>query len=132
MGAENPSLQATTDELLQRILTAVEPAKPKRGFEVACAVVLALATTSLAGCACQSKLWGGAQMARGNAAVAAARQASNNYALLAVMFFAAVLVFGGIARAFDSHRLRAVLAALAVVLFLATAAGLLTMPICHE
>jgi hypothetical protein len=43
-----------------------------------------------------------------------------------------VLFFGGIARAFDSRRLRIVLAALAVLLFLGTLAALTTMPICHE
>jgi hypothetical protein len=225
-----PSPQSTT-ELLQRILAAVEPPKRKRGFEIACAVILALATTASAWCAYQSKLWGGAQMARSNAAVRAsreqavntlaalqwrafdasmvitymqakvetnqalegflegrfrpdmkpalaawlqldplnnpsapnspfqmaeygqkgaaetarlqavadeamkaareARQYSDNYVLLTVMF-ASVLFFGGIARAFDSRVLRSVLVVLAVVLFLATLCGLLTMPICHE
>jgi hypothetical protein len=65
--------QPTTD-LLQRILEAVEPPKRKRGFEVACAVILALATTASAWCAYQSKLWGGAQAARGNAAIRAGRE----------------------------------------------------------
>jgi hypothetical protein len=63
-----------TTELLRRILDAVEPAKPKHGFEIACAIVLALATTASAWCAYQSKLWGGAQMARANAAVKASRE----------------------------------------------------------
>jgi hypothetical protein len=72
MSAETPS--PPTNELLQRILAAVAPAKPKRGFEVACAMVLALATTASAWCAYQSKLWGGAQMTRANAAVKAARE----------------------------------------------------------
>ena len=217
--------------MLRRILKAVEPAKPKHGFEIACAIVLALATTASAWCAYQSKLWGGAQMARANAAVrasregavnslaavqwrafdasmfiaymearlernnameaflaqrfrpemkpaveawlkldplnnpaappspfrmaeyaqaetaevarqadladkamAAAREArrfSDDYVLLTVIF-ASVLFFGGIARAFDSRRLRIVLAALAVLLFLGTLVALTTMPICHE
>jgi hypothetical protein len=220
-----------TAEVLQRILSAVEPAKPRHGFEIACAIVLALATTASAWCAYQSKLWGGAQMARGNAAVRAsregavnalaalqarafdasmfisymqarlernnaleaflaqrfrpemkpaveawlkldplnnpaaptspfrmaeyaqketaelarqeelaakamaasreARRCSDDYVLLTVIF-ASVLFFGGIARAFDSRRLRIVLAAMAVLLFLGTLAALTTMPICHE
>jgi hypothetical protein len=64
--------------LLQRILNAVEPAKPKHGFEMACAIVLALATTASAWCAYQSKLWGGAQMGRANAAVRASREGAVN------------------------------------------------------
>jgi hypothetical protein len=67
-------------------------------------------------------------------AMAAAREArrfSDDYVLLTVIF-ASVLFFGGIARAFDSRRLRIVLAALAVLLFLGTLFVLTTMPICHE
>lgn len=231
MNAETPAEPQSTNELLQRILTALEPPKHKRGFEVACAIVLSLATTASAWCAYQSKLWGGAQMARSNAAMRAsregavsslaalqarvfdasmfitymqarfetnqsletflsqrfrpdmkaafeawhkldplnnpsappsplhmaeyaqketaevarqeavaadglqsarqARQISDNYVLLTVLF-ASVLFFGGIARAFDSPTLRMVLAVLAVLLFLATLGGLLTMPVCHE
>ena len=97
-----------TTELLQRILNAVEPAKSRHGFEIACAVVLALATTASAWCAYQ-----------------------HDYVLLTVVF-ASVLFFGGIARAFESRPLRTVLAALAVLLFLGTLVVLATMPICHE
>lgn len=78
MNAEEQSLPQDTTELLRRILNAVEPAKPKYGFEIACAIVLALATTASAWCAYQSKLWGGAQMARGNAAVRASREGAVN------------------------------------------------------
>ena len=231
MNTEQPTSPPDPNELLQRILKAVEPAKRKPWFELACAIVLALATTASAWCAYQSKLWGGAQMARANAAVragragavnslaamqlrafdasmfitymqarigtnpamesflaqrfrpemksaveawlkldplnnpaappspfrmaeyaqketaevarqeelaakamAASRQArgfSDDYVLLTVVF-ASVLFFGGIARAFDSRPLRTVLAALAVLLFLATLAALATMPVCHE
>ena len=74
MNTEKESSPPDTTELPRRILSAVEPAKPKRGFEIACAVVLALATTASAWCAYQSKLWGGAQMARANAAVRAGRE----------------------------------------------------------
>jgi hypothetical protein len=64
--------------LLQRILRAVEPAKRNPGFELACAVVLALATTASAWCAYQSKLWGGVQAARAGAAVRAGREGAVN------------------------------------------------------
>ena len=64
--------------LLHRILNAVEPATPRHGFEIACAIVLALATTASAWCAYQSKLWGGAQAARANAAVRAGREGAVN------------------------------------------------------
>ena len=79
MSADNESSVQDTTALLRRILEAVEPAKPKHGwFEIACAVVLALATTASAWCAYQSKLWGGAQMARANAAVRASREGAVN------------------------------------------------------
>ena len=64
-------------------------------------------------------------------AAAEARGYSDDYVLLTVVF-ASVLFFGGIARAFDSRRLRVVLAALAMLLFLCTLVALTTMPICHE
>jgi hypothetical protein len=67
-----------TNELLQRILSAVEPAKRKRGFEITCAIVLSLATTASAWCAYQSKLWSGAQAARSNAAIRAGREGAVN------------------------------------------------------
>ncbi|HOW64428.1 MAG TPA: hypothetical protein P5186_15405 [Candidatus Paceibacterota bacterium] len=85
-----PSPPQPTNELLQRILNAVEPAKPKRGFEIACAIILSLATVGSAWCAYQSKLWGGAQAARSNAAIRAGREG-------AVSSLAAVQ-----ARAFDA------------------------------
>jgi ABC-type multidrug transport system fused ATPase/permease subunit len=78
MSADNESSAQDTTALLRRILNAVEPVKPKHGFEIACAVVLALATTASAWCAYQSKLWGGAQMARSNAAVRAGREGAVN------------------------------------------------------
>jgi hypothetical protein len=65
-------------EMLRRILNAVESTKPKHGFEIACAIVLALATTASAWCAYQSKVWGGAQMARANAAIRASREGAVN------------------------------------------------------
>ncbi len=230
MNAKEPS-EPSSSELLQRILAAVDSPKRNRNLEIVCAIILALTTTASAWCAYQSKLWGGAQAARGNAAIRVgreqavttltsyqwrafdasmfitfmdarlatnqamenflaqrfrpdmkravdawlkldplnnpaappsplhmpeygqkeaaelerlqtlsdealqgsrqARQNSDNYVLLTVMF-ASVLFFGGIARAFDSRALRISLAILAVGLFLATLAGLLIMPVCHE
>jgi len=78
MNTQKPISPPDATELLQRILNAVEPAKRKPWFELACAVVLALATTASAWCAYQSKLWGGAQMARANAAVRAGREGAVN------------------------------------------------------
>jgi len=231
MNAQDPPTPPQNPELLQRILAAVEAPKRNRTLEIVCAIILALTTTASAWCAYQSKLWGGAQAARGNAAIKAGREQavntlssyqwrafdasmfitfmnarfttnqamenflaqrfrpdmkraiaawlkldplnnptappsplhmpeygqkeaaeftrlqtlsdealqasrqarlySDNYVLLTVLF-ASVLFFGGIARAFDSRALRISLAILAAVLFLATLAGLITMPVCHE
>ena len=78
MSTEREQLPPDTNEVLQRILKAVEPAKPRHGLETACAIILALATTASAWCAYQSKLWGGAQMARANTAVKASREGAVN------------------------------------------------------
>ena len=78
MNAEKQSSPPDTNELLQRILNAVEPAQRKPWFELACAVVLALATTASAWCAYQSKLWGGEQAALAGAAVRAGREGAVN------------------------------------------------------
>ena len=78
MSTEPQPPASQTNEMLQRILNAVEPAKRKPWFERACAIVLALATTASAWCAYQSKLWGGAQMGRGNAAVRASHEGAVN------------------------------------------------------
>ena len=78
MNAEQDSSPQETTELLRRILSAVDPPKRKRGFEIVCAVILALATTASAWCAYESKRWGGAQMARTNAALRAAREGAVN------------------------------------------------------
>jgi hypothetical protein len=226
---ESPSPE--TRDLLQRILNAVEPPKKKRGFEILCAIVLSLATTASAWCAYQSKLWGGVQAARANAAMRASRDVavsslramqmrafdasmfiaymearfesnqpmeeflfqrfrpemkaaveawlkqdplnnaaappsplhlaeyalketaemarqeeaasaamlgsrqargySDDYVLLTVIF-ASVLFFGGIARAFDSRRLRLALMALAFTLFVGSLIVLATMPYCGQ
>lgn len=65
---------------------------------------------------------------------AAAEHANSNsdtYVLLTVLF-ATVLFFGGIAGTVDSHRLRVIILAIALVLFVATVIVLGTMPMCKE
>jgi hypothetical protein len=60
-----------------------------------------------------------------------ANQTSDTYVLLTVLF-ASVLFFGGISGTFDSRRLRYVLSAMALALFVATGVAVATMPICSE
>ena len=62
--------------VLQRILKSVEKDERQRWVEIACAVVLSLATTASAWCAYQSTLWDGAETFRLAAANQAARSAS--------------------------------------------------------
>jgi len=96
---------AETRDLLQRILSAVEPPKRKRGFEIACAIVLSLATTASAWCAYQSKLWGGAQAARANAAIRASREAAvNSLAALQARAFDASMFISYMEARFGSNR----------------------------
>ncbi len=111
MNTQNPIPPPDTTEVLHRILKAVEPAKRRPGFELACAVVLALATTASAWCAYQSKLWGGAQTARANAAVRAGREGAVN-ALTAVQlqaFDASMFIAFMQARIEGSHAVEAFL-----------------------
>ena len=80
MNAENESQskERTSQEsaaMLLRILNAVEMDQRSRWVEIACAVVLSLATTASAWCAYQSTLWGGVQTFRLHAANAASRKA---------------------------------------------------------
>lgn len=49
------------DDILRRILRAVENDHRKRWIEIACAIVLSLATTASAWCAYQATRWGGVQ-----------------------------------------------------------------------
>jgi hypothetical protein len=44
MNAEEDSLPPDSNELLRRILSAVEPAKPRHGLEIAYAIVFFLST----------------------------------------------------------------------------------------
>ena len=74
----HPQAPQPPPELLQRILDAREPKKRNRGIEIACAVILSLTTTASAWCAYQSKLWGGEQAARANAAIRAGREQAVN------------------------------------------------------
>ena len=220
-----------TAALLQRILEGGEQDQRSRWVEIACAVVLSLATMSTAWCAYQSTLWGGVQTFRlaaankagressaaalaalqtrafdasmgisymqakheGNdrqekflfdrfrpemkkaveawlktdpfnnpaaplgplrmaeyvqpeleeakrqdelfvqelAAAQNANQTSDTYVLLTVLF-ASVLFFGGIAGTLDSRRLRLMILAISLALFVVTLIFLATMPICKE
>jgi len=76
---------ADTDEshILRRILDAVEKDQRKRWVEIACAILLALATTASAWCAYQSNLWGGVQTFRLAASARNAREASRNEVIAA-------------------------------------------------
>jgi hypothetical protein len=65
-----------TEQMLRRILAAVETKHRKGWAELVCALVLALTTMCSAWCAYQSKLWGGLQSTHGGAATAAARKAA--------------------------------------------------------
>ena len=77
MSPDQPFPPPDSAEMLHRILQAVTPPKPKlHVVEIACAVVLALATTASAWCAYQSKLWGGVQMSRAGASAAASRESA--------------------------------------------------------
>jgi hypothetical protein len=67
-----------TEQLLGRILAALEKQHRKGWVEVACAIVLALTTMSSAWCAYQSKLWSGVQGSQGGAAGDAVQKAAEN------------------------------------------------------
>ncbi|MFL5240864.1 MAG: hypothetical protein ACJ8FY_02035 [Gemmataceae bacterium] len=79
---QEPSARSLTTQeavvLLQQILCAVEKEKRQRWVEIACAVVLALATTASAWCAYQATLWGGVQGFRMAEAGKAGRESSEN------------------------------------------------------
>ncbi len=62
--------------MLQHILDAVEKDQRKRWVEIACAVMLSLATTASAWCAYQSTLWSGVQTFRLHAANSESRRAA--------------------------------------------------------
>jgi hypothetical protein len=78
--AANPSPKEPTPQetyaLLQRILEAVEKDRQSRWTEIACALVLSLATMSTAWCAYQATLWSGVQTFRLTAANKASRDSS--------------------------------------------------------
>jgi len=85
---ENEPEPYETNEMLRRILAAVEPAKHKPVIEILTAIVLSLATVGSAWCAYQSKVWSGEQNARVNAGFRAGREASlNNLAALQLRSF---------------------------------------------
>jgi hypothetical protein len=83
-----------TAALLQRILDTVKKEQRKRWVEIACAVLLSLATMASAWCAYQSTLWNGVQIFRLAAANKAGRESakSNLAALQTRAFDAAMLI----------------------------------------
>lgn len=83
-----------TAALLQRILAVVEKDERKRWAEIACALVLSLATMASAWCAYQSTLWSGVQTFRLAAAMQAGRDgtAASFAALQMRAFDAAMLI----------------------------------------
>jgi hypothetical protein len=73
-----PSSASGPEGVLQRILQIVEKSQRKSWVEVACAIILSLATTSSAWCAYQSKLWAEAQGLRNGSSGAAAAKAAQD------------------------------------------------------
>jgi len=69
--------------------------------------------------------------AQKHAAAQQANETSDAYVLLTVLF-ASVLFFGGIASTIDFRRLRIIILAIALVLFVGTLAYLGIMPVCKE
>src|ERR1700730_7604614 len=70
-----------TDDLLRRILTAVDKDPRSHWVEVTCAIILSLATTGSAWCAYQSSRWNGVQNFRLVAASKAGRESSESTVL---------------------------------------------------
>ncbi|HEV2969681.1 MAG TPA: hypothetical protein VGY55_06800 [Pirellulales bacterium] len=72
-------LPATTgDDTLHRILDLLERSHRRTWMEVACAIILSLATTCSAWCAYQSKIWSGVQGSRSGQASTESRKAAQN------------------------------------------------------
>src|SRR5689334_15226217 len=69
------------DQTVHRILELLEGARRRTWMEVACAVVLSLATTCSAWCAYESKLWGGEQARQSGAAAGKAREGARKVLL---------------------------------------------------
>jgi hypothetical protein len=72
------SAPRANEETLRRILDLLERGHRRTWMEVACAVILSLATTCSAWCAYQSKIWSGVQGAVGSQAGAQSRKAARN------------------------------------------------------
>ncbi len=81
IGAIGVSKGRNHDETLHRILELLEGAHRRTWMEIACAVVLALATTCSAWCAYQSKLWSGEQSRLSGAAGGKAREGARKVLL---------------------------------------------------
>jgi hypothetical protein len=71
------------------------------------------------------------RFAQEHAAAQKANETSDTYVLLTVLF-ASVLFFGGIAGTLASRRLRLMILAISLALFVVTLVFLATMPICRE
>jgi hypothetical protein len=69
---------ATGDDTLHRILDLLERSHRRTWMEVACAIILSLATTCSAWCAYQSKIWSGVQGSRSGQASTESRKAAQN------------------------------------------------------
>jgi hypothetical protein len=72
------SAPASNDVTLHRILDLLEQAHRRTWMEVACAIILSLATTCSAWCAYQSKIWSGVQGSVSGQAGAQSRKAARN------------------------------------------------------
>jgi hypothetical protein len=70
------ALAPDMNAMLRRFLENAEKGHRKNRVEIACAVILALATMSSAWCAYQSKLWSGTQSAKGGAANSTTQKAA--------------------------------------------------------
>ncbi len=70
------TISKSNEETLHRVLELLEAGHRRTWIEVACAVILSLATTCSAWCAYQSKIWSGVQGARSGEAGAQSRQAA--------------------------------------------------------
>jgi hypothetical protein len=75
--AQQP-LAPDMNAMLRRFLENAEKGHRRNRVEIACAVILALATMSSAWCAYQSKPWSGVQSAKAGAANSANQKASEN------------------------------------------------------
>jgi len=109
----------------------MEQQRRSKAPEVIPAVLLAIATVTIAWCAYQSACWGSIQLFRGMEAMGKAREANKvlvNYVFLTVLL-ASTLSLGGMAGRLQARRARIFLLAVATVIFLTAMALLATYPV---